>query len=152
MVIPYIVVYNNITECPKHVQTCPWELSHTYRKKKIILWNYALVSLSASDRARILKRAVIVKIWDNVKWRWHVVERNFTEFAVNTIELAIAVQTTLFIFKSQKHACTHLLGYFECPWQNSVTISIMCPQRKSKPCHLWWLISNSDKGTWKTNA
>lgn len=51
---------------------------------------------------------------------------------MNTMELAVAVQTSLFIPKSQKHAHTHLLGHFECPWQKSDAIDIMCPQSKIK--------------------
>lgn len=76
--------------------------------------------------------SIIVKISDNINWKRHVAERNFTEFATNTIELAVAVQTALFISKSRKHACTHLLGHFECPRQNGDVIGIICPQTKIK--------------------
>lgn len=76
--------------------------------------------------------SIIVKISVNINWRWHVAERNFTEFAMNTIELAVAVQTALFISKSQKHTCTHLPGHFECPRQNSDATDILCPQIKIK--------------------
>lgn len=51
---------------------------------------------------------------------------------MNTMELAVAVQTALFICKGHKHACIHLLRHCECPWQNSDAIGIGCPQSKIK--------------------
>lgn len=52
---------------------------------------------------------------------------------MNTMELAVAVQTALFISKSQKHVCTHLLVHcFECPWQNREAADIARPQSKIK--------------------
>lgn len=87
-------------QMPKCAQTC-----FTLTEKVITLktWCATRVGISPCLNENCEERLTlssIVETSDNINWKWHVAERNFTEFAVNTMELAIAVQTALFIARS----------------------------------------------------